>query len=253
MAQTKKQPARQGNKSTFRRAVNEEDKERRREAILAAAKRVFATKGFHATTISDIAKEVGLSYGSIYWYYDSKEALFDALMEAEGHALRQYINKALRATPPGSPPDAPFRSAVRATFEFFEADKALVKLLFRDSYALGDRFERHLFDIYEGFVKDIEALISAAQQAGYIADYPTRMVAFSIAALIGQIAHRRLVTDDGLEAGVIADFVVSLLMNGLLPRPKEQEVGRSKKTALDKSANKRQPRPIHPPELPERP
>ena len=44
------------------------------------------------------------------------------------------------------------------------------------------------------------------------------MVACSVAALVGQIAHRRLVTDDGLSAEVAADFVVSLLLNGLLPR-----------------------------------
>jgi len=44
------------------------------------------------------------------------------------------------------------------------------------------------------------------------------MVAYSVAALVGQVAHRRLVTDDGLPAAVAADFVVSLLLNGLLPR-----------------------------------
>ena len=38
------------------RAVGDEAKERRREAILAAAKRVFAKKGYHATTMADVAK-----------------------------------------------------------------------------------------------------------------------------------------------------------------------------------------------------
>jgi AcrR family transcriptional regulator len=37
---------------------------------------VFARKGFHATTIADIAKQAGLAYGSIYWYFDSEEELF---------------------------------------------------------------------------------------------------------------------------------------------------------------------------------
>jgi hypothetical protein len=107
---------------------------------------------------------------------------------------------------------------VRATFEFFESDRALVKLLFRDSYALGDRFEKHLFGIYERFITDIEKIIEDAQRRGLIIDAPPRMVAYSVAALVGQIAHRRLVTDDGLSVEVTADFVVSLLLNGLLPR-----------------------------------
>jgi AcrR family transcriptional regulator len=197
--------------------MSEAEKEERRADILAAAKRVFAKKGYHATTIADIAKAAKLSYGSIYWYFDSKDALFHALMENEEQLLRKHVTEAL-ATPSHGSPDAPFRAAVRATFEFFEADRALVKLLFRDSYALGDRFEKHLFGIYEGFVGDIEAMVLDAQKKGLVIDAPARMVAFSVAALIGQIAHRRLITDDGLDAGVVADFVVSLLLNGLLPR-----------------------------------
>lgn len=203
---------------SFRRAMNAEDKDRRRSEILKAAKRTFSAKGYHATTISDIAKAARLSYGSVYWYFDSKDALFHALMEAEGSALRAHIQAALSSSIAAASADAPFREAVRATFEFFERDRASARLLFRDSYALGDRFEKHLFGIYEGFIGDIEVLVDAAVSAGLINDFPPRMVAFSVAALIGQIAQRRIVTDDGLDAGVVADFVVSLLLNGLLPR-----------------------------------
>ncbi|HEY5026119.1 MAG TPA: TetR/AcrR family transcriptional regulator [Acidimicrobiales bacterium] len=201
-----------------RRAMSEMEKQGRRTDILAAAKKVFAGKGYHATTIADIAKAATLSYGSIYWYFDSKDALFHALMEAEGQALRDHVTEAMRSTPGRGSPDAPFRAAVRTTFEFFESDRALVKLLFRDSYALGDRFEQHLFGIFEAFISDIEKIVEDAQRRGLIIEAPPRMVAGSVAALVGQIAHRRLVTDDGLSAEVAADFVVSLLLNGLLPR-----------------------------------
>ncbi|MHB8681043.1 MAG: TetR/AcrR family transcriptional regulator [Acidimicrobiales bacterium] len=203
---------------TVRRATSDEDKEARRGDILAAAKKVFARNGYHATTIAEIARTAELSYGSIYWYFDSKDALFHELMESEGQTLRHHVTDALTTTPADGAPEAPFRAAVQATFEFFESDKALVKLLFRDSYALGDRFEKHLFGIYEGFIGDIEAIVTDAQRRGLVVQAPPRMVAFAVAALIGQIAHRRIVTDDGLPASVVADFVVSLLLNGLLPR-----------------------------------
>jgi AcrR family transcriptional regulator len=201
-----------------RRAMSDQDKEGRRTDILAAAKKVFAAKGYHATTVADIAKAAKLSYGSIYWYFDSKDALFHALMEAQGQALRRHVTEAMASTPGRGSPDAPFRAAVRSTFEFFESDRALVKLLFRDSYALGDRFEQHLFGIFEAFISDIQLIVEDAQRRGLIIEAPARMVACSVAALVGQVAHRRLVTDDGLSADVAADFVVSLLLNGLLPR-----------------------------------
>jgi AcrR family transcriptional regulator len=202
----------------MRRAVSEDDKAARRDDILAAAKKVFASKGYHATTIADIAKGAGVAYGSVYWYFTSKDELFHELMASEEQALRSHLAAALAGVDRMANTDAGLRAAVRATFEFFEADRATVKLLFRDSYALGDRFEKHLFGIYERFVTDIEEMIKAAQKRGAIITAPPRMVAFSLAALIGQLAHRRLSTDDGLDAGVVADFVVSLVLDGLRPR-----------------------------------
>lgn len=222
-----------------RRAVGDEEKAARKDQILSAAKTAFAKKGYQATTIADIAKASGLAYGSIYWYFSSKDDLFHALMEVEDAALRSHVAAALANLSSDAGGDAGFRAAVRATFEFFEADRATVKLLFRDSYALGDRFEKHLFGIYERFITDIEQMVQAAQDAGAIVDAPPRMVAFSLAALIGQLAHRRLSTDDGLEAGIVADFVVSLVLDGLRPRPTNQHParpGRSKSAPPGRTA-----------------
>jgi AcrR family transcriptional regulator len=209
-----------------RRAVTDEDKSRRRDEIMLAAKEVFARKGFHATTIADIAKQAGLAYGLIYWYFDSKDELFHALMAVEEGALRAHVAAALSA--PGASDEyalgeASFRafltSSVQATFEFFEADKATVKLLFRDAYALGDRFEKHLGGIYERFIDDIETFVVASQERGeVVAAAPPRMVAYTLAALVGQLAHRRLSTDDDVTAAQVADFVVSLALDGLRPR-----------------------------------
>ena len=175
-----------------RRAVSDEDKSQRRDQIMAAAKEVFARKGFHATTIADIAKGAGLAYGSVYWYFDSKDELFHALMAAEESALRNHVAAALAALGVAAEnfgQEAPLRvlikSSVRATLEFFESDKATVKLLLRDPYALGERFEKHLGGIYERFIDDIETFIVAAQERGEVVTAPPRMVAYTLAALVG--------------------------------------------------------------------
>ncbi len=196
--------------------MSDADKEERQNAILAAAKSVFAEKGFHATTVADVARAADLSYGTIYWYFGSKEELFHSLMEAQQAALREAIAVAL-ASDDGSP-EGRFVTAVRATFEFFETDRAATKLLFLDSLALGGRIERHLYGIHERFIGDIEALIVRAQGEKAIRQDPPRMIAFSVAALIGQIALRRLTTDDGLPADRVAEFVVSFCLRGLLVR-----------------------------------
>lgn len=193
--------------------------EERRAAILQAAKRVFAQNGFHAAKMGDVARQAGTSYGSVYWYFRSKEELFHGLMEDQEQALRQHIEQAMASTPKGARQgEERFRRSVQATFEFFETDRDTAKLLFRDPLGLGDRFDRHLAGIYEGFITDLEKSIAGAQQAGHLVDAPPRMIAFSVAAMVSGLALRRLVTDDGMSAEVVAGFVVGMLLDGLKPR-----------------------------------
>ena len=202
----------------MRRAVSDEEKGRRRDEILAAARDVFSREGFHSTTIAAVARAAGLSYGSIYWYFDSKEALFHALMESEAAALRDHIAAGLAEPPTDDDPLAPFRAAVRLMFEFFETDRAAVTLLFRDAQSLGETFGRHLGSINERFVSDIEQTLVDAQRAGAVVDAPPRLLAFAVASVIGRLAQRRLVDDDGLDPAAAADFALDFIVHGLRPR-----------------------------------
>jgi AcrR family transcriptional regulator len=57
-----------------------QQREERRKQILDAALTVFLGKGFHATNVSDVAAEAGVSQGTIYWYFESKDELFHAAL-----------------------------------------------------------------------------------------------------------------------------------------------------------------------------
>ena len=55
-------------------------KEDRPAEILAAALKTFSSKGFTATNLVEVAKEAGVSKGTLYLYFESKEALFKAVV-----------------------------------------------------------------------------------------------------------------------------------------------------------------------------
>lgn len=57
----------------------EREKERRRQQIIVAAKRVFTEKGFNKATMEDIANEAELSPGTLYLYFKNKEELYASL------------------------------------------------------------------------------------------------------------------------------------------------------------------------------
>ncbi|BDD03460.1 TetR/AcrR family transcriptional regulator [Aureibacter tunicatorum] len=68
---------------------NEAIKTERKKAILEAALRLFSVKGYDSSSVSEIAKEAGISKGSVYNYYESKE---DILMEVMEKALEEKMD-----------------------------------------------------------------------------------------------------------------------------------------------------------------
>ncbi|WP_406276560.1 TetR/AcrR family transcriptional regulator [Nocardia sp. NBC_00881] len=58
------------------------DRVQRREDILGAAVRVFACKGFAASRVEDVAAEAGIAKGSVYLYFDSRDALLAGVFES---------------------------------------------------------------------------------------------------------------------------------------------------------------------------
>ncbi|WP_405161871.1 TetR/AcrR family transcriptional regulator [Nocardia sp. NBC_01499] len=84
--------------------VSEEHLERRRQQILDAARRCFARKGFHETSMQDVFAESGLSAGAVYRYFKSKDDLIGALASQTTVALRALMSELIRAEPL-PPPD----------------------------------------------------------------------------------------------------------------------------------------------------
>ncbi len=79
--------------------VAEETRAARRDQIIAAALACFARAGYHATTMADVAAQAGVSKGTPYLYFESKEALFLALHHEWDCGLADRVNAAVAALP----------------------------------------------------------------------------------------------------------------------------------------------------------
>lgn len=63
----------------------------RRSSILSEAARLFARKGFDATSMRDIAGAANITVGASYWYFASKEELFSAVHATGLKAIRESV------------------------------------------------------------------------------------------------------------------------------------------------------------------
>jgi AcrR family transcriptional regulator len=87
-----------------------------RDAITGAAREIFAERGYHGTSIRDIAKRAGLSLSALYYWHPSKQHLLAALIEEIQHDYFERCDRALRSA--GDDPAAKLRALVRATVEY---------------------------------------------------------------------------------------------------------------------------------------
>src|SRR3974390_1223522 len=71
--------------------ISQAQKDARRQQILAAAVRCFSRDGFHATTTADIVRESGVSQGTLYLYFTTKDEIVAALAD-DRHQGEAFLN-----------------------------------------------------------------------------------------------------------------------------------------------------------------
>src|ERR1700743_690245 len=69
------------------------------EQILQAAQQLFQQHGLHKVTMDDVAKAIGKGRSSLYYYYKSKDEIFDAVVDAESRQLRAEMALAAEKAP----------------------------------------------------------------------------------------------------------------------------------------------------------
>lgn len=89
-----------------------EQKEKRRQAILMAALDLFVERGYHETKISDIADAVPMSVGLLFHYFESKEELLKELVTMGLEGTR-FVDKM-----PSLEPEVFFEEFIRMLFEY---------------------------------------------------------------------------------------------------------------------------------------
>ena len=182
-----------------------------RGALIAAARPLFAERGFAAVGTPEIARAAGVTRGALYHQFADKAALFAAVAEAvEADVTQQITDAVLAAAPPD--PVAALHAAVDAWFAACVDPEARRVLLLDAPVVLGWAGLRDLAQRYG--LGLTEQLLQAAIDAGQLIALPVRPFAH---VLIGALQEAAFVmTDDpGAQAGTTR--VVHAIVDGLRP------------------------------------
>ncbi|MDN3274144.1 helix-turn-helix domain-containing protein [Frankia sp. RB7] len=142
------------------------------EAILTAARRLFGTQGFAATTMDGIAEGAGIAKGAVYHHFKTKEAIFEVVFDLVSRDLVVEIDSAARAE------KDVLAAMVAGTQHYFAATAkgSTGQIILRDGPAvLG--WERWREIDAKHFGGKMPRALSVAMEAGLIAKQPVEPLA----------------------------------------------------------------------------
>jgi AcrR family transcriptional regulator len=197
------------------RGKREETKASNRQAILDAARRVFAELGYGATTVRDIIRATDLASGTFYNYFKSKEEVFQALQDDT--ALR--VRPRLRAERIRARNFEEFIAGTfRTFFDFVKNDHASLATMRRNPELQRMRIDTP--EVVAGF-DELRADLEIAIRNGVMPDTDADLLMATIVGVAFEIANHMIARTD-LSVDDAAKFATALFLGGVHALPKRK-------------------------------
>ncbi|WP_320669695.1 TetR/AcrR family transcriptional regulator [Patulibacter defluvii] len=194
-----------------RRMTREERRIETRERLIEAAGEVFASRGYHAASVDQVAERAGFTTGAVYSAFGSKEELFLAV--AEDH-LRRNVAELEAAAAGGATVDARVREGAEHWMEIVERSPEMV-LLHTEFWAYAVRDPAVRPQVAAQFAEVRAAICRlldlGARELGLRLTVPVEEVAIALDALADGIARQKLAEPDAVPHDLFARMVGVLL------------------------------------------
>ena len=193
----------------------EQEKQARKKDILSTALALFAEKGFHEVTVNEIAREVGLSKGTLYLYFKSKENLFYSVILDKHNALLDDLQLTLRK-------DAPFLNRlecfIRSYLQFFKKHQSYYKIIHCEKGGLNGRrhtrFRQQMMVMHDESAKVMKECIGIGQKEGILKEFQPEIMMKALRGLLNSFAFQSIFFDSKSSPKRDATFVMQLFLNG---------------------------------------
>ncbi|MCC6739260.1 MAG: TetR/AcrR family transcriptional regulator [Planctomycetia bacterium] len=188
----------------------------RRNAILAAAKPVFARRGYHHASVDDIIRRAGIARGTFYLYFPGKREVFATLLDELIKELGAVVRPVVLG--PGRPdPLVQVRDNVARVLDTFVNEPELSRILFHEAGALDDE-SRAVFRTFLVHVRDmIKQSLRSGRALGIVRgcdpDVVSACVLGCVRGVVETIVQERR---KGLSTLKVAEEVVRFGLTGVL-------------------------------------
>lgn len=196
------------------------DPAERRNALLDAARSVFAAKGYHRTGVADIIAEAGVARGTFYNYFDSKRAIFQVVLEE----MMERVDGAVRPIDvQRSIPDQVAANIERIVAAVAEAE--LSRVLLTQAVGIDAEGDAAIGAFYQRALARLERALQAGQRMGIVAHGDAHLMASGLLGLLKEPVFQATLAGRPLDVARLSEMLFQLLCGGLftIPAPETRQ------------------------------
>lgn len=207
-------------KEDGRVARAQRQREVRRAAVIDVARRIFADKGYHATSIDDLIEAADIARGTFYLYFESKRAIFDELLDELFGTLQGTVRR-IDVSPGAPPPVEQMNATVERVLDTLLAKREIASILLREAVGIDDDFDRKLADFFGRIEVLIVRAIETGQQMGLVRPCEARLAARCVLGAAKEVVHWAFVEEDptSIDRKKLGRELIAFTLQGLFKSP----------------------------------
>jgi len=186
----------------------------RLEAVLQSAANIFFAKGFHATSIEDVARDVGMLKGSLYYYINSKDDLLFRLLLAGIEDSDAFIAQQID---PGGEPAAQLERAIRAQIDYIIQNRVPFGLFLHEFDSLSGKRQHKLIAVMSRYNNRFVDLVRKGQEQGKLIDGEPWVIVNGILGMCNWL-YRWYDPDQVSDSEQIKSVFVKMIFAGIQKR-----------------------------------
>ena len=160
---------------------NQQLVEKRREQIVLAAINLFSKKGYHKSTLRELAEGAGISQGNIYDYIGNKEDIFYLLHEFMANLVEPALERAVEGI---DDPLDKLRRMARSEFNVMSEWADTILLIYQESHILNDTLLKRLLANERRHISRFETVLEECIEQRKLQEFNTRVAANLIKSMI---------------------------------------------------------------------
>lgn len=184
----------------------------RQAEIALAAVKLFEEKGYHATSVQDIADEVGLQKGSLYHYIHSKE---DLLLQIAHQAISEFNERLERILGSDIPAREKLTEAIENHLTVSISNLQTTTVLLREAFSLGEHQHQVIQDLTDRYLNLWTHILEEGQATGEFEVPQPKLAALALLGACNWV-YRWYKTSGKLTAEDVSKVFSDLFLNGLL-------------------------------------